>query len=189
MKKKAKEIINKSKDENKNKNETRYITVPNSNVNSYLDTFLLKAGIKIARTSGSKVGHLVTRSDNNPTNENSVVYKIPCKSCPSSYFGESGRGLNKRINEHKNDVKAHRTSNSIVIHVDKHGHLPDWNNTTVLNKGSSKKLRKTIEAAYINTNNNINHREGFICLAKATSLLIIKEYADKITSSPKRPIR
>ena len=149
--------------------------MPNSKITPDLDSFLTKAGMRIARTSGTKIGEMIKPKFDRPINENSIVYKIPCNSCPSSYYGESGRGLKKRLTEHKNDVRAHRTSNSIVVHVDKHGHLPDWNNAMVLDKGSTKKMRKILEAAYININNNINHRDGFVRLAKAASSLVVND--------------
>ena len=33
-----------------------------------------------------------------------VVYEIPCKNCPKSYIGESGRLLATRLNEHHLEV-------------------------------------------------------------------------------------
>ena len=86
-------------------------------------------------------------------------------------------------------------SDSIVVHIDKHNHLPDWDNTVILDKGSTKKVRKTIEAAYINTNDNINHREGFIKLAKTSSSIIIQEVMrpkkgqSQVVRFPRRPMR
>lgn len=49
--------------------------------------------------------------------------------------------MDKRTAEHGNDIRAHRTSNSLVVHVEKKGHLPNWQGTEVLHQGGSKKIR------------------------------------------------
>ena len=47
--------------------------------------------------------------------------------CDKQYIGETGRGLRTRISEHRREyVSGHVLSNSIVVHVDKSGHLPTW---------------------------------------------------------------
>ena len=98
--------------------------------------------------------------------------------CLCSYIGETGRGLEKRIVEHKSDLRAHRTSNSLVVHIDEHGHIPDWRGVEGLYKGAEKNMRRTIEAAFINVNKTTNHREGFVCLANATSQLLLLSIND-----------
>ena len=113
------------------------------------------------------------KNHTNDNNDLSVIYRIPCSGCPSAYIGESGRGIEKRINEHRNDLKAHRTSNSLVRHLEICNNLPEWSKVEILHKGLKKKMRKTVEAAHINVKENNNDREGFICLSKAASLLII----------------
>ena len=44
------------------------------------------------------------------------VYSIPCHNCPSMYYGESGRGLNVRLSEHKNAVSRREMSNALYKH-------------------------------------------------------------------------
>ena len=78
------------------------------------------------------------------------------------------------MQEHRRDVRAHRTSNSLVVHIDERGHLPKWDETQILSTGSSKTVRKVVEAAHIATRNNTNHRDGFVCLAKSTAEEIAK---------------
>ena len=44
------------------------------------------------------------------------VYSVPCASCPSLYFGETGRGLNVRLGEHKNAVLKRDANNALYRH-------------------------------------------------------------------------
>ena len=155
--------------------DNRYVILPVSGKTRPIDKHLKGAKMSLAKKSGLKIGDIVKHKNKNnlKVNEGSIIYKIPCKSCSLCYIGETGRGIEKRLNEHKNDVRAHRLSNSIVVHIEERDHLPDWGKTEVLYKGADKKMRKTLEAAFIATNNIFNHREGFITLSSITSQLII----------------
>ena len=48
------------------------------------------------------------------------VYEVPCMNCNSSYIGETGRSLKKRLVEHKSAVKRHDTKNGIAVHAWEH---------------------------------------------------------------------
>ena len=101
-----------------------------------IDRFLGKASVQISRATGTKTGDMVKgrRAGALHKNENSVIYKISCKGCWKAYYGETTRGMVKRLYEHKGDVRAHRTSNSLVIHIDECGHLPNWEASEALHK-------------------------------------------------------
>jgi len=54
-----------------------------------------------------------------------LIYRIPCKNCPSSYVGETGRKLGLRMKEHRKEVdsftagtqtRASRARDSSVTH-------------------------------------------------------------------------
>ena len=163
LRNKAVKIVNKSKKEKENGNDVneRYLCIPNSDKASIITECLSKAGLKVATAGGIKIGDMCKDKQTKVTNENSVIYRIPCKGCDKVYIGETSRGLKKRISEHKNDVLKHNVSNSLVVHIDNYGHLPDWNAATEVKTGLEKNMRKAIEAAIIHTNNVNNHREGF----------------------------
>ena len=101
--------------------------------------------------------------------------------------------------EHKNDLRAHRTSNALVNHVDEFGHLPKWEDAKVLHSGWNKGHRKTIEAAYITLNQSTNCREGFVNLANTAGGLVLLTASkvglqpghnqSDIRSMPRRPVR
>ena len=125
LKKKAQEIYNRPCNPDDVKKSTTYIAVPNSRGTDHIDRYLKKAGMNVARVSGKKIGDIVKSGiDKRDCNKLSVVYSIPCNGCTSTYFGESGRGAEKRIMEHKNYVRVHSTSNALANHVDEFGHLP-----------------------------------------------------------------
>ena len=176
LKKKAKEIANREDDIDQNENV--FVVVPFSSKAREIDSLLCKVGIRVAYKSGRKIGDIVKHRTNIVGDDNSAVYRIPCNGCSRSYYGETSRGLNKRIYEHKNDIKQHRSSNSLVVHIDEEGHLPQWQEAVVVHKGLQKKTRKIIEAAYITTEKVTNHRDGFIKLSRAAGKLIISNVTE-----------
>ena len=49
--------------------------------------------------------------------------------------GGNGRaGVEVRLMEHKSDFRFHRTSNAVVLHIEKCDHLPVWDGTHILKK-------------------------------------------------------
>ena len=133
-------------------------------------------GVSIVHTSGKKIKDELVNTRGKETNVNSAVYEIPCGGCDKKYYGETARGMEKRIKEHRNDLRHNRESNSLVIHATRSGHLPAWKDVRTLHSGLEKKKRRTLEAAYIATEPATNHREGFIKLA-GTAARILKETA------------
>ena len=92
-----------------------------------------------------------------------------------AYYGETDRDMGKRLYEHKEDVRAHRTFNSLVVHKNECGHLPNWEASEALHKCLKKKMRKIVEAEYICIKENINNRDGFINLAEVAGHVIVGE--------------
>ena len=92
--------------------------------------------------SGQKLYDLAYTNTRDDTRQQSVVYSIPCGSCSLVYYGEMARGMKRRIKEHRSYLRHHRTTNSLVLHAEKHGHLPRWENVVALHK-----IRKKEEEA------------------------------------------
>ena len=187
--KKSREIFGRT---NRNTEEQNciYLTVPMSHKTVKIDKMLNKNGMYVAKISGRKIGEMVKQKrieDNN--NAHSIIYRIPCGGCDASYIGESSRGLDIRLSEHRNDIRQHRTSNSLVLHIDSHGHLPNWQDVDIMQRGLNRSLRKTAEAAYIAINKTINHREGFVKLSRITSNLIANTLKKPATVIPRAPVR
>ena len=152
-----------------------YLVVPNSDLAQALRVALRPTGLVIVCDSGKKIGELVRPKIKRGVNENSVVYKIPCGGCDKAYYGETYRGLDKRVKEHRADVKYHRTTSAFVNHVDQAGHLPKWEDAITLEKNVSRQSRKVLEAMYIAINKNINQRTGDLKWAKITAAVASRE--------------
>ena len=154
MKKKAEEIRRRTAEEKRKRKQDekkrgRYISIPNSTHADSISRQLRSNGSNVTTVSGRKVEYL-TRTKPEIKESDSVVYKIPCSGpCNKSYIGETGRGLNTRLKEHKRDVRNHNRSNAIVLHIEKCQNLPDWNSAHVIEKGMSKSVRKALEAAHM----------------------------------------
>ena len=88
------------------------------------------------------------------------VYKIPCKGCDKAYYGQTGRSLQNRINEHKRSVRYGQNNSAIFQHVASAGHQIGWDDATVIYKSSCVYKRKIIEAAVISQTDNMNLAQG-----------------------------
>ena len=175
QKKKAEEIIKNKKSAKKTEKKPEgWITIPYSRQADAISKKLESIGVRVAKNSGQTIKGLVkTKDEMKNDSEQSVVYEIPCGGCLKTYVGETGRGVKTRLKEHKNDVKFHRTSNAIVLHIDECQHLPMWENTKILEKNMKKKNRKIIEAAHILSRNTFNTRNGFMTWASTAAKLAV----------------
>ena len=74
-----------------------------------------------------------------------VVYKIPCADCDWCYIGETGRCFETRKKEHIRNVKTCANGSNIAKHAWSFDHRIDFDNSSVIDKGSFR-IRKTLEA-------------------------------------------
>lgn len=139
-----------------------------------MDNFVRET-INISSPAGLTIKNLVQTKKKGSTNEDSVVYKIPCGACDKCYVGETYRGIKTRQKEHKSDLRYHRLSNALVQHVDEAGHLPNWDDMSVLCRGLTKKHRQAVEAAYIHIFDNLNGNAGKVKLSRFTAELILHD--------------
>ena len=144
--------------------------MPNSKVAENIANQLEATGVKVALTTGRKIGEMITRKENCKHRDISVVYKVPCGTCEKSYIGETGRGIETRLKEHKRDLRNDLDHSAFVVHAHQTSHLPDWGGATILASCKTKGNRKATEAAYIATNDTINTRVGFIKWASSAAV-------------------
>lgn len=82
-------------------------------------------------------------------NSKEVVYALPCQ-CKELYVGETGRPLEIRIKEHRDKVKEHKISSSLVAeHAWTNMHNFNWDSAVAIYKESNVRKRKFVEAAFI----------------------------------------
>ena len=155
------------------KKDTRFISIPNSKVAESITQKLETTGFKVALTTGKKIGEL-TQKKTTRNRELSVVYQVPCGNCDKSYIGETGRGIQTRLKEHKRDIRNDADHSAFVVHAHSTSHLPNWDGARVLANCGNKGCRRATEAAFITTNDTINTRVGFIKWAKSAAVFSIK---------------
>ena len=152
----------------------RWITIPYSRQAEAISKKLESIGVRVATNSGKTIKNLTRlKGETKIDSEKSVVYEIPFGGCLKTYVGGTGRGIKTRLSEHKSDVKFHRTSNAIVLHIDECRNLPKWEDTRNLEKTMKKRNRKILEAAHILSRNTFNTRSGFITWAGTVAKLAV----------------
>ena len=91
---------------------------------------------------------LVAPKDKPPRDQTSgTVYKFKCGGCTSTYIGESGRPLGKRIKEHCSVRKS--STSAISEHIRSTNHQFDPEQVEILAKEIKDFPRRVLEAIYI----------------------------------------
>ena len=168
---KAKKIRDRPRDSARRRNSEKLLVVPNSKQTLNIARSLRSAGIKLVESAGTKISDIIKKKSGS-TNEDSIVYRVPCGGCTRSYLGETYRGLQKRVGEHKRDIRNHISTSSFVIHVEEYQHLPNWERSEILWKGQGKSRRKLIESAVIETLPNINSKRGDFTLSSILANIV-----------------
>ena len=92
---------------------------------------------------------------NSPMHEVGSVYMIPC-GCRKIYIGQSGKPLEKRISQHKQNVEKDDPKSAVNIHF-KNCNVPiAWNNAKKIFSRPNFTERNIIETACISHTKNIN---------------------------------
>lgn len=88
--------------------------------------------------------------------QSGLVYSVRCKGCEKSYIGQTGRKLQHRMSQHKNDYKnkysiaaTNKNKTSAIHHTLLTGHSFDFDNPKILCKEGSLGRRLTKEMALI----------------------------------------
>ena len=82
--------------------------------------------------------------------QKNVVYEVPCGTGDNKvYIGQTGRCLDVRLTEHKNDTKKKDARTGLSLHTQVEGHKFDFNNTKILERIDSKETRLTAEMFHI----------------------------------------
>ena len=81
--------------------------------------------------------------NNTPVNNNSCIYKIPCKNLDKVYIGQTGASLATRISKHKSYIRAADDRNSVFAHMSSNNHNIAFDQASVV-KFSNTSFNRTI---------------------------------------------
>ena len=68
------------------------------------------------------------------------LFHIPCGTCEKVYIGETHRGLETRLKEHKADIRLGKCNTSLFEQIFFQNHVIDWPRATVLKAGLDKRI-------------------------------------------------
>ena len=117
---------------------------------------------------------LISNKDKGNKKIEKGVYKIPCNDCSESYFGETGRNLNIRIEEHKRACRLGLPNSMVAKHTLELGHRIDWENIGIVYSSSDIGKRRVVEGALINLCRTFDNNKAFTQENQITNFLICK---------------
>ena len=103
------------------------------------------------------------------------VYEIPCRNCDLKYFGETGRSLEIRTQEHKRDYDNMKMNNVLVKHSWERDHRIDWERTKLIYKSHNVGNRRLVEGAAINLGFSMEGNKAFTQEDEFINKLICKK--------------
>lgn len=88
------------------------------------------------------------------------VYCIPCLDCDKSYIGESGRGLDVRLAEHKRACRLGNNYSAVATHSLDVGHRISFKQSKIVFNCHDRSRRRTVEGALISLNKTFQNNKG-----------------------------
>ena len=111
------------------------------------------------------------------TEENVVVYTMPCKTCPQkAYVGETGRNLEKRKYEHRRDIRVGNEKSALFCHVRDQQHVFDFDQAKIVFRSNDYLKRRIVESALISSTPNVNLSQGHFAFNKVIAGIIKARY-------------
>ena len=107
------------------------------------------------------------------------VYRVPCLDCSENYYGETGRGLSIRLNEHKNAVSRKDQNNAFFRHQKdtfaKSGreHSINWDGAKLIHKNSNWYNRLIVESSLIKTSENFNGMKSTLGIDSYSAKMVV----------------
>ena len=123
---------------------------------------LAKGKVNIVFNYNNTVRKLLVHNKTPDGNKKDIgVYEIPCKGCNHKYYGESGRGLEVRISEHKKAYDNVDLKNALVKHSWDNDHRIDWDNSKMIFRSRNVGERRLVEGACINKGLSMEGNKAF----------------------------
>ena len=123
---------------------------------------------------------------NSPNDNGSCVYKIPCNMCSKFYLGQTGKGLQTRIMQHKQSIRYGQETNAIFLHLRDNHHTIDWSNAAPIAYCKNALERNVIESSLIKYSEkcNMNVSQGLYKLDSFLISQIFKKYSSCLNLPP-----
>lgn len=144
--------------------ETKYVSTPYVPcLSEKLQKTLRKSGLTLAVKPKNKIKNEIFTKLKDPIppgQQKNVVYSVPCGTNDGKmYIGQTGRKLDTRINEHKNDVKRKDNRTGLTQHTLCDGHIFNFDETRIVERIADQESRITAETFHIKLageNNTVN---------------------------------
>ena len=117
----------------------------------------------------------LVRNQNKDVVKEVGVYCIPCLDCHKSYIGESGRGLDIRLEEHKRACRLGNNYSAVATHTLDIGHRIGFSQSAVVYSCQDRNTRRTIEGALISLNDTFDNNKSSTNEDKYTNSMICKK--------------
>jgi hypothetical protein len=91
---------------------------------------------------------------------NNLLYKVDCKTCHSTYIGQTKRNVKTRLKEHRAALKKPQDENShnpyrIALHAQKHNHDIDFEGASIIHHENNFRRRVAAEAVAMVAHENV----------------------------------
>ena len=97
-----------------------HLSLPYSDELLALRPALAKLNVSTSFFSNNTIGHQLSKTGPKSTSDKDLpgVYKVSCSNCPGVYFGETGRTLSLRMQDHKKSIsRGEKTMLYLFIHT------------------------------------------------------------------------
>ena len=133
---------------------SKVLVLPPLKDNNLLNKIAENLNFPLVNRSTNTLKQIFNHNSSNTASQ-SVIYYIPCQSCPSGYIGES-TDMNRRLYQHQYDKRNFNTNNAIVKHCVDTNHIINIKNAIVLHSEPDINRRKLVESVLIHNNCNFN---------------------------------
>jgi hypothetical protein len=118
-------------------------------VTDRISRLLKEENIKTIFDTDRKLGTLIRNCKDNINLEGWGVYEVPCKECPHTYIGQSGRNCFQRLQEHRLAVKNDTKSSALAQHVRDTKHAINFDGMKIISLSDRLQPRLVREAIEI----------------------------------------
>ena len=157
----------------KDMDNKHFVTLPYHHNLNQISRFINKnSKTHIAFTYENSIKSKITKNNSTKKEEEVGVYSIACKDCSSFYFGETGRDIKVRCQEHKRAVREYSQYSAIAKHCWDMDHKMNWDSIKLIYNDRNVGRRRVVEGALIDVGNSLPDNKSFTQEDKQTNKLI-----------------